>query len=73
MIDQLLEFNPPPSILVPELEQVLKDIDFLDTKIDEYWVAQQTEFFEKAQLRKGVLMAYRDKLMVHLKDRLGVK
>jgi len=57
------------SILVAELDQLLKDIDLLDQKIDEYWLRPDKDLFERACLRKGELMAYRDNLVAELKVR----
>lgn len=71
MIDELLPYAAP-IILVAELGQVIDDIDFLDFKVEEYRKEGNEEYYKKAVARRDILIAYRSKLMFHLKDKLGV-
>jgi hypothetical protein len=70
MIDELLQFAGK-SVLFPELKQIIRDIDFLDTKLDEWYFLPDKSLYEKGCLKKGALMAYRDKVLWHLEERIS--
>lgn len=54
------------SILLCELEQVIRDVEFLDAKIEEYEELPDNRLYVQSSMRRSTLVSYRDALLGEL-------